>query len=108
MTSPHYHVAMFGAGRIGNVHGRNIAAHSRTSVKYIVDPVEAPARNLAAELGATYTDEATALNDPDVAAIVVCSATSTHAELIERAWPPARRCSARSRSTSTSSASAKC
>jgi myo-inositol 2-dehydrogenase / D-chiro-inositol 1-dehydrogenase len=75
---------MFGAGRIGNVHGRNIAAHSRTSVKYIVDPVEAPARNLAAELGATYTDEATALNDPDVAAIVVCSATSTHAELIEK------------------------
>lgn len=78
----HYKVALFGAGRIGNVHGRNIAAHSRTSVKYIVDPVEAPARHLAAELGATYVDQATALGDPEIDAIVVGSATNTHADLI--------------------------
>ena len=84
MSTPHYQVALFGAGRIGNVHGRNIAAHARTSVKYIVDPMEAPARHLATEVGATYVDEATALNDPEVAAIVVGSATSTHAELIEK------------------------
>jgi myo-inositol 2-dehydrogenase / D-chiro-inositol 1-dehydrogenase len=79
-----YKVALFGAGRIGNVHGRNIAAHSRTTVRYIVDPVEAPARHLATELGATYVDEATALGDPDIDAIVVGSATVTHADLIEK------------------------
>jgi myo-inositol 2-dehydrogenase / D-chiro-inositol 1-dehydrogenase len=77
-----FNIAMFGAGRIGNVHGRNIVDHPETTLKYIVDPMEAPAKELAAKLGATYTDEATALGDPDVHAILVASATSTHADLI--------------------------
>ncbi len=79
-----YQVALFGAGRIGNVHARNIVDHPSTTLSYIVDPVEVPARALAARTGALYVDEATALADPNIAAIVVCSLTSTHAELIEK------------------------
>ena len=84
MNTQPYQIAMFGAGRIGQVHARNIVAHPSSTLKYIVDPVEGPARELAALCGATYADEATALSDPDIAAILVASATSTHAELIEK------------------------
>lgn len=80
----HYNIALFGAGRIGNVHARNIVDHPSTALKYIVDPIEGPARDLAARTGAKFVDEATALLDPEVNAIVICSATSTHAELIEK------------------------
>ena len=79
-----YKVALFGAGRIGSVHARNIVDHPATTLTYVVDPVEATGRALADRLGATYTDEATALADPTIRAIVVCSLTSTHAELIEK------------------------
>ncbi len=77
-------VALFGAGRIGNVHARNAADHPSTTLRYVVDPVEASARSLAERYGASAVDETTALADPDIAAIVVCSLTSTHADLIEK------------------------
>ncbi len=82
--SKNYTVALFGAGRIGNVHARNVFDHAETTLKYVIDPVEGPARDLAARCGATHVDEATALSDRTVDAIVVCSLTSTHAELIEK------------------------
>lgn len=77
-------VALFGAGRIGNVHAPNIVDHVATELRYIVDPVDGPAEALAARTGARRVGEATALGDPEIDAIVVCSLTSTHAELIEK------------------------
>jgi myo-inositol 2-dehydrogenase / D-chiro-inositol 1-dehydrogenase len=79
-----FNIALFGAGRIGTVHGRNIADHPNSTLRYIVDPIAGPAQELAERLGAHYVDEATVLKDPEVHAIVVASATSTHAELIEK------------------------
>ena len=79
-----YQVALFGAGRIGNVHARNVVNHPSTTLVYVVDPVDASARSLAERFGALCVDEAAVFADPDIAAIVVCSLTSTHAELIEK------------------------
>ena len=80
----HYEVAVFGAGRIGNVHARNVAAHPSTSVKYVVDPLATAADALARACQARTADEPTALDAPDVDAIVIASSTNTHADLIER------------------------
>ncbi|MFM2078452.1 MAG: hypothetical protein RJA49_2342, partial [Actinomycetota bacterium] len=79
MSPTTFSVAMFGAGRIGNVHARNIHDHPQSRLAYVVDPVQGPATALAARYGARYVGEAEALADPAVDAIVVASATSTHA-----------------------------
>lgn len=77
-------VALFGAGRIGTVHAANIVDHDATELRYIVDPADGPADDLAARTGALRVDERAALDDPEVDAIAICSLTSTHAELIEK------------------------
>ncbi|MBV1704906.1 MAG: inositol 2-dehydrogenase, partial [Hyphomicrobiales bacterium] len=79
-----FDVAMFGAGRIGAVHARNVAEHPGSRLKYVVDPVDAAARALAERNGARAAPEDAVWSDPEVAAIVVGSATSAHAELIEK------------------------
>ncbi len=85
MTSgARYQVALFGAGRIGNVHARSIAEHPETELKYVVDPAGEAARALAGKHGARHVDVQTALGDTTVDAIVIASATDTHADLLER------------------------
>jgi myo-inositol 2-dehydrogenase / D-chiro-inositol 1-dehydrogenase len=79
-----FNIALFGAGRIGNLHARNVAEHPSSTLRYVVDPMAAPAKELAAKFGATYVDEATALGDATIDAIVVAAATNTHADLIEK------------------------
>jgi myo-inositol 2-dehydrogenase / D-chiro-inositol 1-dehydrogenase len=79
-----FKIALFGAGRIGHIHARSIADHPTTRLAYVVDPMPGPARQLAERYGAAHVDEATALGDPDLAAIVIGSATSTHADLVEK------------------------
>ena len=79
-----FNIALFGAGRIGNVHARNIAEHDESRVKYIVDPAVAPAQALADRVGATVVEAATVWADPDIHAVVIGTATSTHADLIEQ------------------------
>src|SRR5262245_59815076 len=74
---------VFGAGRIGRLHARNVAAHPRARVKYIVDPIAKAAADLAQRVGARAAPEpAAALADPDVDAVVIASSTDTHVELI--------------------------
>lgn len=75
----------FGAGRIGQIHAGNIAAHPRACLRYVVDPWPEGAAKLAAAHGAEVTDTATALADPEVGAVLIASATDTHADLIEAA-----------------------
>jgi myo-inositol 2-dehydrogenase / D-chiro-inositol 1-dehydrogenase len=74
---------VFGAGRIGKLHARIVAAHPQARVKYIVDPVAKAASELAQKIGArTAPDPATALADPEIDAVVVASSTNTHVDLI--------------------------
>ena len=79
-----FNIALFGAGRIGTVHARNIAEHAESRLKYVVDPASASAEALAARFGGTVASEDAVWADPQVDAIVVGTATSSHAELIEK------------------------
>ncbi|MDR1808603.1 MAG: inositol 2-dehydrogenase [Propionibacteriaceae bacterium] len=76
-------IAVIGAGRIGAIHAANVAAHPDTNLLWVADPVAGAAERVAAPLGAKATlDAAEALADPAVEALVICSPTPTHVELI--------------------------
>src|SRR5260370_36870366 len=74
-------LALFGAGQIGSIHARNIAADKRARLKYVVDTRQEAASKIAAATGAAIVDRDTALADLGVAGIVIASATDTHADL---------------------------
>jgi myo-inositol 2-dehydrogenase/D-chiro-inositol 1-dehydrogenase len=78
-------IGLLGAGRIGTLHGRNIAAHPKASLVAIADAVAAPAEALSKELGAPVRSVEAILDDKAIAAVVICSSTDTHADLIEAA-----------------------
>ena len=75
--------AIFGAGRIGQIHARNLLAEPDVALRYVVDVDAAAAGRLASTTGARVADAATALGDPAVTAILIASSTDTHAGLIE-------------------------
>src|SRR4051812_42555363 len=77
-------IALIGAGRIGQIHARNIARHPGAHLRWISDVNRDAARALAKELGAEATGDAGhAIKDPAVKAVAICSSTDTHAEMIE-------------------------
>ena len=75
-------IAVIGAGRIGNIHARNIAAHGGVRLTGVADVDVAAATRLAGECGARALtlDEAFAAD-----AVLIGSPTPTHADYIERA-----------------------
>lgn len=78
--------AVFGTGRIGRVHALNLAALDGVRLKYLVDPIDSPARaDLAARTGAKLACADEAFADPKVAGVVIASSTDTHAELLLQA-----------------------
>lgn len=78
-------VCVIGAGRIGRIHASNFAALKGASVRYVVDPMAEAAEALASAIGARPASLDEALKDPAVHGVAICSATSTHADLIEKA-----------------------
>lgn len=78
-------VALLGAGRIGQVHARNIAAHPDSQLAAVVDPLPAAAEALASRMGVAVMTEAEALADPSIDAVVVASSTDRHADQVEAA-----------------------
>ena len=75
-------LCLFGAGRIGSVHAANVARRSDVDLHYIVDVNKQAANKLADRHGAQVADTAQALADPDLDAVIIASATDTHAELV--------------------------
>jgi myo-inositol 2-dehydrogenase/D-chiro-inositol 1-dehydrogenase len=71
-------LALFGAGRIGKIHARNARVQPGLTLKYVVDPAAEAAEALAAEVGAATATADQALADPDVAGVIIASATDTH------------------------------
>ena len=72
-------IAIIGAGRIGHVHARTVAAHPRARLVLVCDPVGDAAQNLAAEYGARSCKEAEEVfADPEVDAVVIGSPTPLH------------------------------
>lgn len=76
--------AVLGAGRIGRVHARAIAGTEGARLVAVADPVADAARAVAEGHGCDIRtiDEIEAADDVD--AVVVCTPTDTHADLIER------------------------
>ncbi|MCJ7712020.1 MAG: inositol 2-dehydrogenase [Chloroflexi bacterium] len=78
-------VALFGAGRIGQVHARSIAESGDAQLAWVCDPIEAAATALASSHGSRASVEPQdALEDPSVDAVLIASSTPTHVDLIRR------------------------
>jgi myo-inositol 2-dehydrogenase/D-chiro-inositol 1-dehydrogenase len=74
-----FDLALFGAGRIGRIHARNIVAHPALRLKYLVDPAP-EAAELAAQTGAALVDSNQVLGDPGIAGVIIASPTHLHLE----------------------------
>jgi myo-inositol 2-dehydrogenase/D-chiro-inositol 1-dehydrogenase len=80
-------VGLIGAGRIGRIHAGNISRHiPQARLARVVDSAPAAAE-WARELGipGVGTDVRDILGDPGINAVVICSSTSTHADLVVKA-----------------------
>ena len=76
-------LAVFGTGRIGQVHAKNLAALPGVRLKYLVDPIANPARDdLALRTGASVVEAGAVFADRGVAGVVIASSTDTHADLL--------------------------
>jgi myo-inositol 2-dehydrogenase / D-chiro-inositol 1-dehydrogenase len=75
---------IIGAGRIGKIHGHNIAARPDCAAVYVADADPAAAAALSAATGAKAASVEDILGSKDVDAVAICSPTDTHADLIER------------------------
>ena len=79
-------IAVLGCGRIGAMHAANIAAHPRARLAVVQDINIAAARAVAASTGARVTETAAEIfASPDVDAVLIATATDTHADLLEQA-----------------------
>jgi myo-inositol 2-dehydrogenase / D-chiro-inositol 1-dehydrogenase len=81
-------IGLIGAGRIGRVHGGNLAnLIPQASLVAVADVVEDAAKKLAADLRIprAYSDPRAILDSQEVDAVIICSSTPTHARLIEDA-----------------------
>ena len=74
-----FDIALFGTGRIGRIHARNVSAHPALRLKYLVDPA-AETAELAAATGAACADAEQVLADPDIAGVIIASPTHLHLE----------------------------
>jgi len=81
-------VGLIGAGRIGRIHAENIAGRvPRVAITRIADIAADKVRDWAGTLGITRVsaDAADVLNDPEIGAVIICSSTDTHADLVSAA-----------------------
>jgi myo-inositol 2-dehydrogenase/D-chiro-inositol 1-dehydrogenase len=77
-------IAVLGAGRIGRIHGRNASAHPGAKLVAVADPHGPSAEDLARATGAEVAPLDSVVERSDVDAILICTPTTTHADLIER------------------------
>ena len=78
-------VGLIGAGRIGRIHGANIAARPDARLVYVSDIDAKAAKGLAATTGASVADIDTIIHASDIDAVLICAPTDMHAPLVERA-----------------------
>jgi len=78
-------VGLIGAGRIGKLHAENIAHHiPRAKITRIADIAADKVRDWAEGLGIheVCADARELLADPEIGAVLVCSSTDTHADMV--------------------------
>jgi myo-inositol 2-dehydrogenase / D-chiro-inositol 1-dehydrogenase len=75
---------VLGAGRIGKVHAGTIARSGRADVAYVADAIPEAAKSLAEQVNAKAAGVDEIISSKDVDAILICTPTDTHADLIEK------------------------
>lgn len=82
-------IGLLGAGRIGKLHGENLAyAVPGADLCAVADPcMNDDIRAWAEELGIEkcYDNSESIISDPEIEAVFICSSTNTHADLIKKA-----------------------
>ncbi|MFF4097437.1 Gfo/Idh/MocA family oxidoreductase [Streptomyces sp. NPDC001834] len=78
-------IGLIGTGRIGSFHAGVLARHPQVDTLVVTDTDRARAERVADRLGARRMDGADEVFGAGVDAVVIASATSSHAELIKRA-----------------------
>jgi myo-inositol 2-dehydrogenase/D-chiro-inositol 1-dehydrogenase len=79
-------VGVIGAGRIGRLHAENLMVRvPEANLLAISDIIVEAAEKAAAEFGvaAAYQDYRRILDDKSIDAVLICSSTDTHAQIIE-------------------------
>ena len=76
--------ALLGAGRIGKVHARAVAGNRDARLAVVVDVRAKAAKEIADNYGAAVKTIDDVARAPDIDAVVICTPTDTHADLIER------------------------
>lgn len=75
---------LLGAGRIGKVHAKAIGSNAKAKLVAVADPMADAANAIATQYGAEVRTIDTILASADIDAVVICTPTDTHADLIER------------------------
>ena len=75
---------LLGAGRIGKVHARAVAANPQAKLVAVADAFEKAAKEISAAYGAEVRSIEAIEKAADIDAVIICTPTDTHADLIER------------------------
>ena len=74
---------LLGAGRIGKVHAKAVSANPAAKLVAVSDAMPAAAEAIAAQYGCEQRSIAEIAAARDIDAVVICTPTDTHADLIE-------------------------
>ncbi|MBV9520049.1 MAG: inositol 2-dehydrogenase [Hyphomicrobiales bacterium] len=77
-------IGLLGAGRIGQIHARNVAGHAGASLVAIADAVPQAAAGLAKATRSVTMPVDMLIASTEIDAVMICTSTDTHADLIER------------------------
>ncbi|KRA43176.1 inositol 2-dehydrogenase [Devosia sp. Root635] len=75
---------LLGAGRIGKVHAKAIFANPAAQLVAVADAIGKAATDLAAQYGCAVRSAEDIVSGDDIDAVVICTPTDTHADLIEQ------------------------
>ncbi len=76
--------ALLGAGRIGKVHAKAITANDDAVLAAVMDPFAQAAQQVSSAYGCDIRSLEEIETADDIDAVVICTPTDTHADLIER------------------------
>ena len=81
-------VGLIGAGRIGRVHAENLAySIPEANLITVSDIIVEAAEKLASDfqIPTAYKDHRRIMEDQSIEAVIICSSTETHSQMIEEA-----------------------
>ena len=84
MAADKLHVGVLGVGRIGKIHAENLTRIPGVELKVLADVASNELKVVTEKLGVakTVSDYRDVINSPDIDAVVICTPTNTHCEII--------------------------